>query len=226
MTTPGNSTEATDATDATESIDAILTLAPVIPVLVIDDLDVAVPLARALVRGGLSVLEITLRTGAALHAVRAIVDAVPDAVTGVGTVTTPAQLADSVAAGARFAVSPGLTPALADAARGSAIPLLPGVMTPSEVMFAQEQGYRRLKLFPASIAGGAGMLKALGGPFPEVRFCPTGGVTLESMPGLLALPNVICVGGSWVAPADAVQKGDWDRIAALAAEAVSAAGRS
>lgn len=209
----------------TERIASILGLAPVIPVLIIDDVDTAVPLARALVRGGLSVLEITLRTSEALDAVRAIVEAVPEAVTGVGTVTTPDQLTQSIAAGARFAVSPGLTPALAAAARGCAIPLLPGVATPSEVMFAREQGFRYLKLFPASVAGEASMLKALSSPFPDMRFCPTGGVTLETMPRLLALGNVVCVGGSWVAPAEAVRAQDWARITALAAEAVAAAGR-
>ena len=210
----------------TERIEAILGLAPVIPVLIIDDVETAVPLARALVRGGLSVLEITLRTDEALDAVRAIVEAVPEAVTGVGTVTTPAQLTQSIAAGARFAVSPGLTPALAEAARDSTIPLLPGVTTPSEVMFAREQGFRYLKLFPAGVAGGASMLKALRSPFPDIRFCPTGGVTLEAMPALLALSNVVCVGGSWVAPTEAVRAQDWAHITHLAAEAVARAGRA
>ena len=207
----------------TKAIDDILSRAPIIPVLVIDDAAHAVELGRALVRGGLPVLEITLRTAAALDAVRRMAAEVEGAIIGVGTVIEPAQLTASVDAGARFAVSPGLTPRLADAAAGSPIPLLPGAMTPSEMIQAREWGYRRLKLFPADIAGGVGMLKALASPLSDLRFCPTGGIKLANLGDYLRLPNVVCVGGSWVAPADAVAAGDWDRIARLASEAVAAA---
>lgn len=204
-------------------IDEILTRAPVIPVLVIEDAAHAVELGRALVRGGLPVLEITLRTGVALEAVRRMAAEVEGAIVGVGTVIEPAQLAASVAAGARFAVSPGLTPRLAEAATGAPIPLLPGAMTPSEMMHARDLGYRRLKLFPADVAGGVNMLRALSGPLSDLRFCPTGGVKLANLGDYLRLPNVVCVGGSWVAPRDAVAAGDWAHITRLASEAVAAA---
>lgn len=189
---------------------------PVIPVIVIETLEQAVPLARALVAGGVRVLEVTLRTPVALDAVRAISAEVPDALVGVGTVTTPAQLDAAREAGACFAVSPGLTPALAEAARRGALPLLPGVMTPSEVMRARDAGFTELKLFPAQQAGGAAMLRALHGPFPELKFCPTGGVTPANARDLLALPNVACVGGSWLTPPAALAAGDWAAITALA----------
>jgi len=192
---------------------------PVIPVIVIEDEAHAVPLARALAAGGVRVLEVTLRTPAALAAVRAIVQEAPDAMVGVGTITRPEQFAASRAAGARFGVSPGLTPLLIEAARTSGLPLLPGVMTPSEVIAARAAGFREMKLFPAQQAGGIEMLNALAGPFPDVTFCPTGGVTAETAPEFLALPNVGCVGGSWLTPKAAVASGDWGRITELAKRA-------
>jgi 2-dehydro-3-deoxyphosphogluconate aldolase/(4S)-4-hydroxy-2-oxoglutarate aldolase len=197
----------------------ILDASPVIPVIAIDDLAHAVPLAKALVAGGIRVLEITLRTAHGLAAIRAIADAVPDAIVGVGTLTSPEQFAAARDAGAVFGVSPGLTPALIAAAIASGLPLLPGVMTPSEVMAAREAGFRYLKLFPAVPAGGVGMLNALAGPLSDMLFCPTGGITLQSAPQFLACKNVRCVGGSWLTPADAMQAGDWSRITALALQA-------
>lgn len=197
----------------------VMTRAPVIPVIVIEDIKQAVPLAKALVKGGLPVLEVTLRTEAGLESIRAIADQVPDAIIGVGTLTRPEEIRQSLNAGARFGVSPGLTLAMASEARESGLPLLPGVMTPSEVMAARNAGYPALKLFPAQQAGGMGMLKALAGPFPDVVFCPTGGITPETFRDFLALDNVLCVGGSWVIPKDAVASGDWDRITQLAAQA-------
>jgi 2-dehydro-3-deoxyphosphogluconate aldolase / (4S)-4-hydroxy-2-oxoglutarate aldolase len=197
----------------------LLSVGPVIPVIVIEDADQAVPLARALVAGGVRVLEVTLRTPAALGAISAIARHVPDAVVGVGTVTEMGQFAAARDAGARFAVSPGLTPALQEAARRAGLPWLPGVMTPSDVIAARAAGLRQLKLFPAQQAGGIGMLKALYGPFPDVVFCPTGGITAATAPDFLALPNVACVGGSWLTPASAMAAGDWATITQLAAEA-------
>jgi 2-dehydro-3-deoxyphosphogluconate aldolase/(4S)-4-hydroxy-2-oxoglutarate aldolase len=207
----------------TQAIDEILSSAPIIPVLVIEDANRAVELGRALVRGGLPVLEITLRTAAALEAVRRMAAEVEGAIVGVGTVIERSQLSAAVGAGARFAVSPGLTQRLAEAAADAPIPLLPGTMTPSEMIRAREWGYRRLKLFPADVAGGVGMLKALASPLSDLRFCPTGGIKLANLGDYLSLPNVMCVGGSWLAPADAVAAGDWDRITRLATEAVAAA---
>jgi 2-dehydro-3-deoxyphosphogluconate aldolase/(4S)-4-hydroxy-2-oxoglutarate aldolase len=207
----------------TQAIDEILSRAPVIPVLIIEDASRAVDLGRALVRGGLPVLEITLRTSAALEAVRRMAAEVEGAIVGVGTVIERSQLSASVGAGARFAVSPGLTQRLAEAAADAPIPLLPGTMTPSEMIRAREWGYRRLKLFPADVAGGIGMLKAVASPLSDLRFCPTGGIKLDNLGDYLRLPNVVCVGGSWVAPADAVAAGDWDRITRLASEAVATA---
>jgi len=198
------------------SVIDILRLGPVMPVLVIDDLSHAVPLARALVAGGIRVLEVTLRTPVALDAVRAMRAAVPDAVVGVGTLTSPQDLADSKAAGAVFGVSPGLTASLLEAARQTGLPLLPGTMTPSDVMTARAAGLSACKLFPAAVAGGVGMLKALHGPFADMVFCPTGGIDAASAPQYLALPNVACVGGSWLAPTALVQAGDWPAITALA----------
>ncbi|GAA5787428.1 bifunctional 4-hydroxy-2-oxoglutarate aldolase/2-dehydro-3-deoxy-phosphogluconate aldolase [Chitiniphilus shinanonensis] len=197
----------------------IMRSCPVMPVLVIDQIEHAVPLARALAEGGIRVLEVTLRTEAGLAAVKAIAESVPEAIVGVGTVVRPEQFAQAKAAGAKFAVTPGLTEKLAVAAKEAGIPLLPGVMTPSEVIAAMELGFDALKLFPAEQAGSLGMLKALGGPLPQVLFCPTGGVTPESAPKLLALPNVGCVGGSWLAPKDKLAAGDWAAITALAREA-------
>jgi len=199
----------------------MLCLGPVIPVIVIQDVERAVPLARALVAGGVRVLEVTLRTPAGLPAIRAIAREVPEAIVGVGTLTDADEFAAARDAGAQFAVSPGLTPALVNAARASGLPWLPGVMTPSDVIAARAAGLRQLKLFPAEQAGGLGMLKALHGPFPDVLFCPTGGVTPNTAPQFLALPNVPCVGGSWLTPPAAVAAGDWNAITALAKQASS-----
>ena len=197
----------------------ILDASPVIPVIVIDDPAHAIPLARALVAGGIRVLEITLRTAHGLEAIRAISDAVPDAIVGVGTLTSSEQFDAAGDAGAVFGVSPGLTPALIAAALRCGLPLLPGVMTPSEVMVAREAGFRQLKLFPAVQAGGIGMLNAIAGPLSDMQFCPTGGITLQTAPQFLACKNVRCVGGSWLTPQDAMRAGDWSRITELAKQA-------
>ena len=194
----------------------ILRASPVIPVIAIDDLDHAVPLAKALLAGGIRVLEVTLRTAHGLAAIRAIAQQVPDVILGVGTLTMAEEFAAARNAGAVFGVSPGLTPALIAAARSSGLPLLPGVMTPTEVMVAREAGFRQLKLFPAVPAGGVGMLEAIGGPLSDVMFCPTGGISLQTAPQFLECKNVACVGGSWLTPKDAMASGDWARITALA----------
>ena len=194
----------------------ILRLGPVMPVLVIDAAEHAVPLARALVAGGVRVLEVTLRTPVAFDAVRAIRTAVPEAVVGVGTLTRPDDLVAARSAGAVFGVSPGTYPDLLAAAAQAGLPLLPGTMTPSDVMTVRAAGYTACKLFPAAQAGGVGMLKAMHGPFPDQLFCPTGGIDAASAPGFLALPNVACVGGSWLAPKALVQAGDWPAITVLA----------
>jgi len=198
----------------------LMRVGPVIPVIIIDELAQAVPLAEALVAGGVKVLEVTLRTPVAIEAIRAISRQVEGAIVGVGTISRPEDFGQALDAGASFGVSPGLTPALIEAAGKSGLPLLPGVMTPSDVIAARAAGYTELKLFPAQQAGGIGMLKALGSPFPDVTFCPTGGVTAASAPEFLALPNVACVGGSWLTPRDAVTAGDWKKITALARETV------
>ncbi|MFJ9925031.1 2-keto-3-deoxy-phosphogluconate aldolase [Streptomyces misionensis] len=195
---------------------SVLDLSPVVPVVVLPDASVAVPLARALVAGGLPAIEVTLRTPAALDAIRAIADEVPRAVVGAGTVITPEQVDACVAAGARFLVSPGWTQALLDAMRGSGVPFLPGVSTASEVVALLERGVRDMKFFPARAAGGTEYLRSLAGPLPQARFCPTGGIGPATAPEYLALPNVGCVGGSWMVPADAVAERDWARIEALA----------
>ncbi|MEQ3549348.1 bifunctional 4-hydroxy-2-oxoglutarate aldolase/2-dehydro-3-deoxy-phosphogluconate aldolase [Pseudonocardia nematodicida] len=197
----------------------LLDLAPVVPVVVLDDAEAAVPLARALVDGGLPVIEVTLRTPAGIEAVRRIAAEVPGAVVGTGTVRTPADVTASAAAGARFLVSPGTTPRLLDAMEDSELDLLPGTSSISEMMAVAERGHTAMKFFPAEAAGGRPFLKAVAGPLPELRFCPTGGITVASAPDYLALPNVGCVGGSWLTPADAVAAGDWDRIRTLAAAA-------
>lgn len=202
----------------------ILTRAPVIPVLRIERLDQAQALAQALVDGGLDVLEITLRTPVALEAITLISQSVPDAIVGAGTIISPRQLDQAQAAGASFAVSPGLSSELAVAAREGTLPLLPGVMTPGEAMQAQALGFTCLKLFPASIAGGCGWLRAIHGPLPELAFCPTGGIGEDQVADYLALPNVLCVGGSWLAPPALVQAGDWAAISRLAAR-VTAQGK-
>lgn len=197
----------------------IMRASPVIPVIAIDDIEHAVPLAKALVAGGIRVLEVTLRTAHGLPAIRAMVEQVPGAIVGVGTLTQAEEFVAARDAGAVFGVSPGLTAALIAAAKSSGLPLLPGVMTPSEVMAAREAGFRQLKLFPAVPAGGVGMLNAIAGPLGDVTFCPTGGISLETAPDFLACKNVACVGGSWLTPKDVLKSGDWARITALAAAA-------
>ncbi len=203
------------------SIRDILFRRPVIPVLTIAKLDNAVPLARALVAGGLDVLEVTLRTPVAVDAIAAIRASVPSAIVGAGTLNRPSDFAEAERAGARFGVSPGWSAELAAAARSARYPFLPGIMTPSELIAARLAGFTALKLFPAREAGGVGMLKALAAPFPDVVFCPTGGITRQSAPDYLALPNVACVGGSWVAPADRIAAGDWPAIETLARESAA-----
>jgi 2-dehydro-3-deoxyphosphogluconate aldolase/(4S)-4-hydroxy-2-oxoglutarate aldolase len=193
--------------------------APVIPVIVLHELAHAVPLARALVAGGIRMLEVTLRTPQALACMEAIARSVPEAVVGAGTVRSAADARAARDAGARFAVSPGFTPALGQGCRDAGLPLLPGVATGSEILLAQQEGYSALKFFPALQAGGTAMLCAWAGPFFDVRFCPTGGVSPANAAQFLALDNVACVGGSWLTPADAVAGGDWLRITRLAQEA-------
>jgi len=194
---------------------------PVIPVIVLDRVADAVPLARALVAGGVRVLEVTLRTPAALACIEAIARAVPEAVVGAGTLRSAADARAAKAVGSVFGVSPGYTAAVGAACRDAGLPLLPGVATASEVMAAQADGLQFLKFFPATAAGGIPMLKALGGPFPDIVFCPTGGITPDTAPQFLALPNVLVCGGSWLTPADAVAAGDWDRITQLARAATA-----
>ena len=194
----------------------IMRTSAVIPMIAIDKLEHAVPLAKALVAGGIRVLEVTLRTQHGLPAIRAIAEQVPEAIVGVGTLTSPEEFAASRDAGAVFGVSPGLTAALIAAAKSSGLPLLPGVMTPSEVMAAREAGFRQLKLFPAMQAGGIGMLNAIAGPLGDITFCPTGGISQETASQFLALKNVACVGGSWLTPKNAIEIGDWHKITALA----------
>jgi 2-dehydro-3-deoxyphosphogluconate aldolase/(4S)-4-hydroxy-2-oxoglutarate aldolase len=198
----------------------IMRSASVIPVIAIDDPEHAVPLAEALVAGGICVLEVTLRTAHGLGAIRAM-SQVKGAIVGVGTLTQPEEFAAARDAGAVFGVSPGLTDSLIAASRSSGLPLLPGVMTPSEVMAAREAGFRQLKLFPAVPAGGVGMLNAIGGPLPDVTFCPTGGISIDTAPQFLACKNVACVGGSWLTPKDAIASGNWAHITELARAAAA-----
>nr|WP_315430424.1 bifunctional 4-hydroxy-2-oxoglutarate aldolase/2-dehydro-3-deoxy-phosphogluconate aldolase [uncultured Albidiferax sp.] len=195
--------------------------APVIPVIVLSDVAHAVPLARALVAGGIRMLEVTLRTPQALECIERIAKEVPEAVIGAGTIRSAADAQASVKAGALFGVSPGYTRNVGQACRDLGLPLLPGVATGSEVMMAQEDGFTELKFFPAMQAGGPAMLKAWSGPFFDVKFCPTGGVTLQNAPEFLALPNVVCVGGSWIVPTDAMKSGDWGRITQLCLDTVA-----
>jgi 2-dehydro-3-deoxyphosphogluconate aldolase/(4S)-4-hydroxy-2-oxoglutarate aldolase len=197
-----------------------LSLAPVIPVIVLDDVSAARPLAEALVAGGLPVLEVTLRTPHALQIIE-IMAKVSGAVVGSGTVRSPLQMGHSVDAGCQFMVSPGASPRLLEAAEEHAIPLLPGIGTPTEAMTASEHGYSFLKFFPAEALGGVKVLKAYASPLPDITFCPTGGIDMAKAREYLALPNVICVGGSWIMPADAIANKDWKRIEALAREAAS-----
>ncbi|MDB5986003.1 MAG: keto-deoxy-phosphogluconate aldolase [Nevskia sp.] len=194
----------------------IMQASPVMPVIVLDEVAHAVPLARALLAGGIRVLEVTLRTKAALDAVRALRAEVPDAIVGVGTIKNTDDLAAAISAGAQFGVSPGATPSLLAAVRESGLPFLPGTMTPSNVMAARDAGFFAVKLFPAQQAGGIAMLKALGSVFGDVLFCPTGGISAATAADYLALPNVACVGGSWLAPAALVEAGDWEAITVLA----------
>ncbi|MEU7420635.1 bifunctional 4-hydroxy-2-oxoglutarate aldolase/2-dehydro-3-deoxy-phosphogluconate aldolase [Streptomyces antibioticus] len=202
---------------------SVLDLAPVLPVVVVRDADDAVPLARALVAGGLPAIEVTLRTPAALDAVRRISAEVPEAVVGAGTVITPEQVTACVAAGARFLVSPGWTDGLLAAMRASGVPFLPGVSTATEVVALLERGVREMKFFPAQAAGGTAYLRSLVGPLPQARFCPTGGVGPDNAPEYLSLPNVGCVGGSWMVPAEAVAARDWGRVEELARSAAALA---
>lgn len=199
---------------------------PVIPVIVIQRLEDAVPLAQALVAGGVRVLEVTLRTPVALQAMEAMARAVPEAIVGAGTLRTAADVQAAKNAGCQFGVSPGFTEAIGAACQQHGLPLLPGVSTASEVMQANAAGYSFLKLFPAVAVGGVNLLKALGGPFPDVAFCPTGGISLETAPQFLSLPNVKVCGGSWLTPQDAVDAGDWARITRLAAEAAALRARA
>ena len=202
-------------------VDAVFALAPVIPVLTIERLDDALPLARALADNGLPVLEITLRTACAVDAIALIARELANACVGAGTVLNARELDAVTHAGARFAISPGATDALYDAASASDIPLIPGIATASELMRGLERGWRRFKFFPAESSGGIPALKGFAGPFAQARFCPTGGIDVAKAPNYLALPNVACVGGSWMVPADAQKAGDWQRIGDLAREAAA-----
>ena len=203
-------------------VNEIVKVAPVVPVMVVERIEDAVPLAQALYNGGLKVLEITLRTPCALDAITAMVENLPaDAVIGAGTIITPADLEKAVKAGSTFLVSPGTTPALIEAAKASAVPLLPGVATPTEAMHLLVEGFTHQKFFPAEAAGGVPMLKSIGGPLPQITFCPTGGIDLAKAPTYLALPNVACVGGTWMAPKELMKAGRWDEIERLAREAAS-----
>lgn len=207
----------------TEKLTALQVMqdASVIPVIVLNDVSHAVPMAKALVAGGIRMLEITLRTPQALDCMRAIAAEVPEAVVGAGTIRSVADAKTALAAGARFGVSPGYTTSIGKACQDIGLPLLPGVATGSEIMQAQEDGYTELKFFPAMQAGGPNLLKAWAGPFADIKFCPTGGVSLENAPTLLALPNVVVVGGSWLTPADVMARGDWATVTRLASEAAA-----
>ncbi|HEY0500912.1 MAG TPA: bifunctional 4-hydroxy-2-oxoglutarate aldolase/2-dehydro-3-deoxy-phosphogluconate aldolase [Kutzneria sp.] len=199
----------------------LLELSPVMPVVVLDDVAHAVPVAEALLRGGIRVIEVTLRTPAALASIERIATSVPELVVGAGTVTAPGHAKQALDAGSRFIVTPGSTDALLDAVAATGLPYLPGVSTVGEAMRASERGCTVLKFFPAEAAGGAAYLKSIYGPLPGLRFCPTGGITVSSAAGYLALPNVGCVGGSWLTPKDVLAAGDWSRVESLAAEAAA-----
>ena len=209
------------ARDMQKGVEAILSAAPVVPVMVIERVADALPLARALVKGGLPVLEITLRSNAAMQAIAAIIAEVEGAIVGVGTVLTPVQMADMDKLDCAFAVSPGSSPALLRAAKDISMPLLPGAVTASECMNLLDEGYRFQKFFPAEPAGGAAYLSSLMSPIPQIQFCPTGGITLESAPKYLKLANVITVGGSWMVPKKLIEAGDWVGIETLAREAAA-----
>lgn len=201
--------------------ESLLSVVPVVPVVVIDDLAHAVPVARALAAGGLPVIELTLRTPVALEAIHAIATEVPEILVGAGTIVSPGQIKLAIDAGAQFLVSPGSTPELLAALAGSGVPFLPGTATVSEALAVLEAGFTEMKFFPAEAAGGAAYLRSIAAPLPAARFCPTGGITAASAPSYLSLPNVGCVGGSWLTPSDALANGDWHRISTLAAEAAT-----
>lgn len=205
------------------SAQSVLNAGPVVPVIVIRELHQAVPLARALVAGGIRVLEVTLRTECAIEAIRAIAEEVPEAIVGAGTVINPEQLKAVTDAGAQFAISPGLTESLLQAAAQGSIPLIPGIATVSELMAGMAYGLTNFKFFPAEANGGVKALKAISGPFRDIRFCPTGGISLNNYRDYLALSSVACVGGSWLVPEDALAGGDYDRITALAVQAIAGA---
>lgn len=196
----------------------ILRTGPVVPVVVLGNAEQAAPLAKALLKGGIRVIEITLRSRSALEGIRRICAEVPEMIVGAGTVLNSNDLRSVAQAGGQFAISPGLTPSLFAAAHEGPIPLIPGVATPSELMLAQERGFTELKFFPAEAAGGLQMLKAMHGPFPKITFCPTGGISEQNYKDYLALPNVACVGGSWLAPPELLEQGDWKSITRLAAQ--------
>ena len=204
-----------------QSIESIMTTSPVIPVIRVDNLDHAVPLAKALVKGGLKVLEVTLRTEWGLAAIAEIKEYVPEATVGAGTVIDAQNYANAVAAGAEFVVSPGCTAALAQAAQRYDVPMLPGIATPSEAMTLLEFGLQHLKFFPAQAAGGIPMLKSIAGPLPQLRFCPTGGVNPDNAADFLALENVLCVGGTWMLDQALIEAGDWSSIEARAKQAAA-----
>jgi 2-dehydro-3-deoxyphosphogluconate aldolase/(4S)-4-hydroxy-2-oxoglutarate aldolase len=201
----------------------IFSQGPVVPVLVIKDVEHAVPLAKALIAGGIRVLEVTLRTEAAIEVIAKIAKEVPEAIIGAGTVTNRAQLQQVIDAGAKFAISPGLTSDLLKAGNEGSIALIPGISSISELMTAIDHGYTHLKFFPAEASGGVKALKAIGGPFPDIKFCPTGGISPSNYNDYLALPSVCCAGGSWLAPEDAMINGEWDKITELAKQAVTGA---
>ena len=203
----------------------VLNNGPVVPVIVIENIDHAVPLARALLAGGINVLEITLRSAVAVEAIRRVSREVPDALVGAGTVASAEDLAMVTEAGAVFAISPGLTPRLLSAANQGPIALIPGISTASELMLGMELGYTEFKFFPAEAAGGVPMLKSIGGPFPQITFCPTGGISLNNFNNYLALDNVVCVGGSWIVPQNSIEQEDWQSITALARNAVARASK-
>ena len=203
------------------SAEEVFAQGPVVPVLVIKDVEHAVPLAKALMDGGINVLEVTLRTDVAIEVIRRIATELPEAMIGAGTVTNEQQLKQVEEAGAKFAISPGLTTSLLEAGKRSSVALIPGVSSISELMQGLDLGYTNLKFFPAEASGGIKALKSIGGPFPDVKFCPTGGIGPNNYLDYLALPNVKCAGGSWLAPEDAMVNGDWDKITQLAKEAVA-----
>lgn len=205
------------------SAETVLKTGPVVPVIVVNDLNHAVPMAKALVAGGVRVLEVTLRTPVAMEALRAIIKEVPEAIVGAGTVLNTQQLHEVTEAGAQFVISPGITESLLKAATDGPIPLIPGISTVSELMTGMDYGLREFKFFPAEANGGVKALQAIAGPFPQVRFCPTGGITPANYRDYLTLKSVLCIGGSWLVPADALEQGDWTRITELAREAVAGA---